>query len=63
MTKYHVLMAESIAKTIEVEANSADEARDMVDDGDWCDNDIIKEDVVDRFAIEAEEVKDGKETD
>jgi hypothetical protein len=58
MAKYHVLMSESLAKTIEVEANSADEARDMVDDGDWYDKDVIREKIVDRFAIDAEEVKD-----
>jgi hypothetical protein len=56
MPKYHVLMSESLAKTIEVEAESEDEAMEMADNGDWCDKDVIGEKVVDRFAVEAEKV-------
>ncbi len=54
MTKYHVLMSESLAKTIEVEAESEDEAMKMVDFGNWCDADVIKEKVIDRLVVEAE---------
>lgn len=59
MTKYHVLMSESLGKTIVVEARNQDEAMEMVDNGDWYDKDVIREKIVDRFAIDAEEVKDG----
>ena len=58
MSKYHVLMSESLGKTIEVEAESEKAAMEMVNDGDWFDNQVIREDVVDRFAVEAEEVED-----
>ena len=54
MTKYHVLMSESLAKTIEIEAESEEAAMDMVDSGDWYDKDVIREKVIDRFAVEAE---------
>ena len=54
MSKYHVLMSESLGKTIEVEAESAEEAMEKVDNGDWYDKDVIREKVIDRFAVEAE---------
>lgn len=54
MSKYHVLMSESLGKTIEVEAESAEEAMKKVDCGDWYDKDVIRETVIDRFAVEAE---------
>ena len=56
MTKYHVLMSESIAKTIVVEANSTAEAIAKVDNGDWHDHDVIKEKVIDRSAIDADPI-------
>ena len=58
MKKYHVLMSESLAKTIEIEAESAEEAERLVDNGEWYDDWVVKEKVVDRFAIEAEEMLD-----
>ena len=58
MSKYHVLMSESLGKTIEVEAESEDEAMQMVNNGDWYDKDVIREKVIDRFAVEAEVVSD-----
>ena len=58
MDKYHVLMSESIGKTIEVEAESVEGAMEMVDNGDWHDKDVISEKVIDRFAVEAEKIKD-----
>ena len=47
-------MSESLGKTIEVEAESAEEAMEKVDCGDWYDKDVIREKVIDRFAVEAE---------
>tara|TARA_Y100001949_G_C15714327_1_gene212315 strand:- start:95 stop:316 length:222 start_codon:yes stop_codon:yes gene_type:complete len=58
MKTYHVLMSESLGKTIEIEAESGEEAMRMVDNGDWYDKQVVKEKVVDRFAIEAEEMID-----
>lgn len=59
MSKYHVLMSESLAKTIEIEAKSAEEAEKLVDEGMWYDDWVVKEKVVDRMVVDAEEVKDG----
>ena len=55
--KYHVLMSESLAKTIEIEAKSAEEAEKLVDEGMWYDDWVVKEKVVDRMVVDAEEVK------
>tara|TARA_R110002051_G_scaffold324867_1_gene424224 strand:+ start:1700 stop:1903 length:204 start_codon:yes stop_codon:yes gene_type:complete len=54
MVKYHVLMSESLAKTILVDAESEDAAMEKVDGGDWYDKDVVREKVIDRFAVEAE---------
>jgi len=56
MPKYHVLMSESLGKTIEVEAESEDEAMEMVNTGEWRDEDVVREKVIDRFVVEAEKV-------
>lgn len=56
--KYHVLMSESLAKTIEIEAKSAEEAEKLVDEGMWYDDWVVKEKVVDRMVVDSEEVKD-----
>lgn len=61
MTKYHVLLSESLGKTILVEAKSEDEAMEMVNIGDWEDKDVIRTKVIDRFAVEAEVVSDTME--
>lgn len=37
MAKYHVLLSESLGKTILVEAESEEEAMEKVDCGDWYD--------------------------
>ena len=58
MSKYHVLMSESLAKTIEIEAKSAEEAEKLVDEGMWYDDWVVKEKVVDRMVVDSEEVKD-----
>ena len=54
MSKYHVLMSESLGKTIEIEAESAEEAMEKVNCGDWYDKNVISQNVIDRFAVEAE---------
>ena len=59
--KYHVLLSESLGKTILVEAESEDEAMAMVDDGTWCDKDVVRTKVIERFAVEAEVVSDTME--
>jgi len=56
--KYHVLMSESLAKTIEIEAESEDEAMALVDNGEWYDEWVVKEKVVDRMVVMAEEMLD-----
>ena len=57
MSKYHVLMSESLAKTIEIEAKSAEEAEKLVDEGMWYDDWVVKEKVVDRMVVDSEEVE------
>ena len=56
--KYHVLMSESLAKTIEIEAESAEEAEKLVSDGDWYDEWVVKETVIDRMVVDSEEMLD-----
>ena len=56
--KYHVLMSESLAKTIEIEAESAEEAEKLVNDGMWYDDWVVKEKVVDRMVVMSEEMLD-----
>jgi len=56
MPKYHVLMSESLSKTIEVEAESEDEAMEMVSNGDWRDEDVYSSRLIERFVVEAEKV-------
>lgn len=60
MTKYHVLMSESLGKTIEIEADSAEQAEELVDNGDWHDEWVVREKVVDRFVVGSEEVKENE---
>ncbi len=57
MKLYEVLMSELVAKYVTVMANSKDEAIEKIKQGEWTDDDIIKEDVVDRKVEDAEEVK------
>ena len=56
MKKYEVVMSESVAKYIEVKANSEEEAIKMVKEGFWTDEDVIKEDCLDRSVEDVEEV-------
>ena len=57
--KFEVLISENVGKTILVEANSADEAMEMVDNGDWYDKDVIREKVIDRFAVDGDLIDNG----
>ena len=56
--KYHVLMSESLARTIEIEAESAEEAERLVDNGEWYDEWVVKERVIDRMVVDSEEMLD-----
>jgi len=56
MKKYEVVMSESVAKYIEVKANSEEEAIKMVKEGFWTDEDVVKEDCLDRSVEDVEEV-------
>jgi len=56
MKKYEVVISESVAKYIQVKANSEDEAIKMVKEGFWSDEDVIKEDCLDRSVEDVEEV-------
>ena len=56
MKKYEVVISESVAKYIEVKANSEDEAIKMVKEGFWTDEDVVKEDCLDRSVEDVEEV-------
>ena len=57
MTKYHVVMLESLAKTIEIEAESAEEAERLVSEHlPQCR--VVKEKVVGRKVMGVEEMLD-----
>ena len=56
MKKYQVVISESVAKYIEVKANSEDEAIKKVNEGYWTDKNVIKEDCLDRSVEDVEEV-------
>ena len=58
MKKYEVVMSESVAKYIEVKANSEEEAIKMVKEGYWSDEDVVKEDCLDRSVEDVEEVEE-----
>ena len=57
MTKtYEVVISESLAKWIKVEATSEEEAIKKVQQGYWSEDDVIKEDRLDSSVEGAEEV-------
>ena len=58
MKKYQVVISESVAKYIEVKANSEDEAIKKVNEGYWTDKNVVKEDCLDRSVEDVEEVKE-----
>jgi len=53
--KFEVIISENVGKTIVVEANSADEAWELVDGGNWDESMVIKEKVIDRMTCDVEE--------
>ena len=58
MKLYEVLVSELVAKYVTVMADSGDAAMEKVKQGEWTDDDIVKEDVVDRKVEDANEVQD-----
>ena len=53
--KFEVIISENVGKTIVVEANSADEAWELVDNGNWDESMVIKEKIIDRLTCDVEE--------
>tara|TARA_R110001606_G_scaffold385554_1_gene549117 strand:+ start:461 stop:673 length:213 start_codon:yes stop_codon:yes gene_type:complete len=53
--KFEVIVSENIGKTILVEANSADEAWELIDDGNWDESMVIKKKIIDRQTCDVEE--------
>ncbi len=58
MKKYEVLMSESVAKWIEVEADNENDAIKKVEQGYWSDENVTKEECLDRSVESAEVVDD-----
>lgn len=56
--KFEVIISENIGKTIAVEANSADEAWELIDDGNWDESMVVKKKLIDRLTCDVEELKD-----
>ena len=56
--KFEVIISENIGKTILIEANSADEAWELIDDGNWDESMVIKKKLIDRMTCDVDEVKD-----
>jgi len=56
--KFEVIISENVGKTIVVEANSADEAWELVDNGNWDESMVIKEKIIDRLTCDVDEIKD-----
>ena len=56
--KFEVIISENVGKTILIEANSADEAWELVDGGEWDESMVIKEKLIDRLTCDVEELKD-----
>ena len=53
--KFEVIISENVGKTILIEANSADEAWELVDGGNWDESMVIKEKLIDRMTCSVEE--------
>ena len=53
--KFEVIISENVGKTILVEANSADEAWELIDGGEWDESMVIKEKLIDRLTCSVEE--------
>ena len=56
--KFEVIVSENVGKTILVEANSADEAWELIDGGNWDESMVIKKKLIDRLTCDVDEVKD-----
>ena len=56
--KFEVIISENVGKTILIEANSADEAWELVDGGNWDESMVIKKKLIDRLTCDVDEVKD-----
>ena len=56
--KFEVIISENVGKTILVEANSADEAWELIDGGNWDESMVIKETIIDRMTCDVDEVKE-----
>jgi len=56
--KFEVIISENVGKTIVVEANSADEAWELIDDGNWDESMVVKKKLIDRLTCDVEELKD-----
>mgnify|MGYP003639371429 FL=1 len=56
--KFEVIISENVGKTILVEANSEDEAWELVDGGNWDESMVIKKKLIDRLTCDVEELKD-----
>ena len=56
--KFEVIISENIGKTIAVEANSADEAWELIDDGNWDESMVVKKKLIDRLTCDVEELQD-----
>jgi len=55
MKLYEVLVSELVAKYVTVMADNSETAMEKVRQGEWTDDDVVKEDVVDRKVEDAEE--------
>jgi hypothetical protein len=55
--KFEVIISENVGKTILVEANSADEAWELVDNGNWDESMVIKKSIIDRITCDVDEVE------
>jgi DpnD/PcfM-like protein len=58
MKTYEVVMSESVATWIEVKANTEEEAIKKVQEGYYSNDNIIKEECLDRSIESAEEVEE-----
>ena len=55
--KFEVIISENVGKTIVVEANSADEAWELVDGGNWDESMVIKKSIIDRMTCRVDEAE------
>ena len=55
MKQYEVLLSELLARYIVVEANSEKEAIEKVEQGNWTEDNVVKDDVCERNVESAEE--------